>query len=129
MTPRELRTYLDRLVAERLFLSVMLWGPPGVGKSSIVAQVAASQGLDFVDVRLSQLAPTDLRGLPVPDHESRVSRWSAPEFLLQTSGRGGILFLDELNMAPPPMQGIAQQLLLDRKVGSYAAPDGWFIWA
>ncbi len=129
MTPRELRTYLDRLVAERLFLSVMLWGPPGVGKSSIVAQVAASQGLDFVDVRLSQLAPTDLRGLPVPDHTERVSRWFAPEFLPQTSGRGGILFLDELNMAPPTMQGIAQQLILDRKVGSYTVPDGWFIWA
>lgn len=44
----------------------MIWGPASVGKSSIVAQCAAAHGLDFIDVRLSQLAPTDLRGLPCP---------------------------------------------------------------
>jgi hypothetical protein len=32
-------------------------------------------------------------------------------------------------MAPPAVQGIAQQLILDRKVGSYKVPDGWFIWS
>jgi MoxR-like ATPase len=40
-----------------------------------------------------------------------------------------MLFLDEINMAPPAMQGIAQQLILDRQVGSYRVPEGWFIWA
>jgi hypothetical protein len=125
MTPQQLRTYLDQLVTREVFLSTMLWGPPGIGKSSIVAQVARDQQLEFVDVRLSQLAPTDLRGLPVP--ENGKSLWFPPEFL-PDSGRG-ILFLDELNMAPPAMQGIAQQLILDRKVGSYVVPSGWFIWA
>jgi MoxR-like ATPase len=125
MTPQDLREYLDRLVAGRLHISTMIWGPPGIGKSSIVAQVAAAHKLDFIDVRLSQLAPTDLRGLPVP--ENGRSRWFPPEFL-PDQGRG-ILFLDELNMAPPAMQGIAQQLILDRKVGSYVVPEGWFIWA
>jgi len=133
MTPAELRTYLDRLVAERLFLSAMIWGPPGIGKSSIVAQTAAAHGLGFIDLRLSQLAPTDLRGLPVPDAATQVSRWYPPEFLPRKNNggndRGGILFLDELNMAPPAMQGMAQQLILDRRVGSYVVPDGWFIWA
>ena len=105
--------------------AVMVWGPAGIGKSSIVAQTAHRHGLVFIDVRLSQLAPTDLRGLPVPG--DGVSRWLPPEFL-PTSGRG-ILFLDELNMAPPTMQGVAQQLILDRKVGSYVLPDGWFVWA
>jgi MoxR-like ATPase len=103
----------------------MIWGAPGIGKSSIVAQVAARHRLEFIDVRLSQLAPTDLRGLPVP--ENGRSRWYPPEFLPE--GGRGILFLDELNMAPPAMQGIAQQLILDRKVGSYTVPEGWFIWA
>jgi MoxR-like ATPase len=125
MTPSELRQFLDRLVGNRLYLSTMLWGPPGIGKSSIVAQVAESAGMELVDVRLSQLAPTDLRGLPVP--ENGRARWFPPEFL-PNEGRG-ILFLDELNMAPPAVQGIAQQLILDRKVGSYSVPDGWFIWA
>lgn len=114
MTPDALKTYLERLVQHELLLSTMIWGAPGIGKSSIVAQVAAAHGLEFVDVRLSQLAPTDLRGLPVP--ENGRSRWYPPEFLPE-QGRG-VLFLDELNMAPPTMQGIAQQLVLDRRGGS-----------
>jgi AAA domain (dynein-related subfamily) len=125
VTPTALADYLGQLVKHELKLSAMLWGAPGVGKSSIVAQTAKAFDLEFVDVRLSQLAPTDLRGLPVP--ENGVSKWYPPEFL-PTSGKG-ILFLDELNMAPPTMQGMAQQLILDRKVGSYTLPDGWFIWA
>ncbi len=125
MTPSALSEYLTQLVSHKIKISTMLWGPPGVGKSSIVAQTARQHDLEFVDVRLSQLAPTDLRGLPVP--ENGVSKWFPPEFL--PKGGQGILFLDELNMAPPTMQGMAQQLILDRKVGSYTLPEGWFIWA
>ena len=125
MTPQELNPYLSQLIERQLQLSLMLWGPPGIGKSSIVAGVAHAHDLQLVDLRLSQLAPTDLRGLPVA--EDGVSRWFPPEFL-PTEGKG-ILFLDEINMAPPAMQGIAQQLILDRRVGSYQVPDGWFIWA
>jgi len=107
----------------------MIWGPPGIGKSSVVAQTALSHQLGFVDLRLSQLAPTDLRGLPVAKHvgKSGISRWYPPEFLPRR-GRG-ILFLDEINLAPPTMQGMAQQLILDRRVGNYEVPPGWFIWA
>ncbi len=125
MTPSDLRTYLAALVRQQLRLSVMIWGPPGVGKSSVVAQVAREGGLSFIDLRLGQLAPTDLRGLPVA--EGKVARWLPPEFL--PAEGAGVLFLDELNMAPPTLQGIAQQLILDRRVGSYVVPEGWFIWA
>lgn len=125
MSPTELSAYLSGLVEHNLKLSTMIWGPPGVGKSSIVAQTAHKYGMGFIDVRLSQLAPTDLRGLPVP--QDGISKWYPPEFL-PSEGRG-VLFLDELNMAPPTMQGMAQQLILDRKVGSYDLPEGWFVWA
>lgn len=125
MTPEALSQYLDSLVKHDIKLSVMVWGPPGIGKSSIVAQTAEAAGMDFIDLRLSQLAPTDLRGLPVA--QDGVSRWFPPEFLPR-EGRG-VLFLDELNLAPPTMQGMAQQLVLDRRVGSYVVPEGWFIWA
>jgi MoxR-like ATPase len=125
MTPGALKTYLNDLVSKNLKISTMIWGPPGIGKSSIVAQIAQDHKIDFVDVRLSQLAPTDLRGLPVA--ENGISKWYPPEFLPR-SGKG-ILFLDELNMAPPAMQGVAQQLILDRRVGSYVVPDGWYVWA
>ena len=125
MNPEDLKTYLNRLITNDLKISTMIWGAPGIGKSSIVEQLASVHQLEVVDIRLSQLAPTDLRGLPVA--EGGVSKWFPPEFLPQ-QGRG-ILFLDEINMAPPTMQGMAQQLILDRRVGSYVVPDGWFVWA
>jgi ATPase family associated with various cellular activities (AAA) len=125
MNSEHLKIYLDRIITNNLQLSTMIWGAPGIGKSSIVSQLAIEHQLQFIDIRLSQLAPTDLRGLPVA--EDGRSKWFPPEFLPQ-SGKG-ILFLDEINMAPPAMQGMAQQLILDRRVGSYNVPEGWFIWA
>jgi ATPase family associated with various cellular activities (AAA) len=125
MTPNSLKDYLNNLLAKNLKISTMIWGAPGIGKSSIVAQLAREHQIDFVDLRLSQLAPTDLRGLPVA--ENNISKWYPPEFLPRDGQ--GILFLDELNMAPPAMQGVAQQLILDRRVGSYTVPEGWFVWA
>jgi hypothetical protein len=125
MSPQDLSGYLSTLLREGIKLSLMLWGPPGIGKSSVVAEAAMCGGLELVDLRLSQLSPTDLRGLPVP--ENGVSKWLPPEFLPR-EGKG-VLFLDEINMAPPAMQGIAQQLILDRRVGNYLVPEGWYIWA
>jgi MoxR-like ATPase len=125
MNSEHLKIYLDRIITKNLQISTMIWGAPGIGKSSIVSQLAIEHQLQFIDIRLSQLAPTDLRGLPVA--EDGRSKWFPPEFLPQ-SGKG-ILFLDEINMAPPAMQGMAQQLILDRRVGSYTVPNGWFIWA
>ena len=84
----------------------MLWGAPGIGKSSLVAQVAKQMNLDLIDVRISQLAPTDLRGLPVVNEDRSYG------YHLNFYQEGeGILFLDEINMAPPAIQGIAQQLI------------------
>ena len=125
MTPRQLESFLGALIEAELHAAVMIWGPPGVGKSSIVAEVAQGAKMEIVDLRLSQLAPTDLRGLPVA--EDGISHWYPPEFLPR-EGRG-VLFLDEVNMAPPTLQGVAQQLILDRRVGSYVLPPGWFVWA
>jgi AAA domain (dynein-related subfamily) len=125
MTPSELKLFLNELITKNLKISTMIWGAPGIGKSSIVEQLTKEHGIEFVDVRLSQLAPTDLRGLPVAD--AGTSKWYPPEFLPR-NGKG-ILFLDELNMAPPAMQGVAQQLILDRRVGSYVLPEDWLVWA
>src|SRR5579862_5036680 len=68
LTPRGLSRYLYELVRHGIFYSVMIWGSPGIGKSSIVEQTARRHDLRCIDVRLSQLAPTDLRGLPVPEN-------------------------------------------------------------
>ncbi|MCI4331443.1 MAG: MoxR family ATPase [Thermoplasmata archaeon] len=102
---------------------LFIWGPPGVGKSSVVRQVAAERRLEVLDLRMLLLDPVDLRGLPVP-YRGKV-RWSPPEFLPE-KGKG-ILFLDELNAAPPLVQASVYQLVLDRKIGEYRLPDGWMV--
>jgi hypothetical protein len=125
MTPKDISDHLQTIVSENIFNSLMIWGAPGVGKSSIVKNIASNNNLTLVDLRLSQLSPTDLRGLP--GVEDGKSKWYVPEFM-PTKG-SGILFLDEINMAPPAMQGVAQQLILDRKIGNYTVPKDWFVWA
>ncbi len=102
-----------------------LWGAPGIGKSSIVKQIAESQGVGFIDLRLALMDPTDLKGIPFYDKESHSALWAPPAFLPRDGE--GILFLDELNSAPPSVQASAYQLILDRAVGEYKLPDGWAI--
>lgn len=123
MNLTEAAKILERAIA--LKLPIMLWGPPGVGKSSLVAAVAASLELKLEDVRLAQLDATDLRGIPVPDREKRLVEWFAPSFLPR-SGRG-LLFLDEIDKAPALVKNAALQLVLDRRVGDYLLPEGWMI--
>lgn len=60
MKPSELYEALHALIAERVPLHV--WGACGVGKSQIVAQVAADRKCEFLDIRAVQLDPVDLRG-------------------------------------------------------------------
>ena len=107
---------------------VMLWGPPGVGKSSVVREVAHSKSVGFIDIRLSQREPVDLRGLPVPDQSRKVVDWWLPgEFPRNPSSRGIILF-DELTAADRSLQVAAYELILDRRLGDlYQLPDGWLV--
>ena len=61
MRPAHLIKVLEReflSATEGLHTPVMLWGPPGVGKSQIVQQIACSHGADVIDVRLSQMEPS-----------------------------------------------------------------------
>jgi hypothetical protein len=108
---------------------VMLWGPPGVGKSQMVAQAAAAQGVPVIDIRLSQMEPSDLRGIPFRE-DGRVE-WAVPAMLpdAQRHGERGFLFLDEITSAPPSVSAAAYQLILDRRLGNYQVPDGWVIMA
>ncbi len=102
-----------------------LWGAPGIGKSSIVKQIAKDKAIGFIDLRLALMDPTDLKGIPFYDKESHTALWAPPAFLPREGE--GVLFLDELNSAPPSVQASAYQLILDRKVGEYELPKGWAI--
>lgn len=109
---------------------VMVWGPPGCGKSEAVAQVCADHGGVLVDIRLSQYDSVDLRGIPSVDAEHRLTVWNAPSTLpfegspLFDNVSGLIfLFLDELNSAAPPVAAVAYQLINDRRVGEHKLRD------
>ncbi|MGD9970654.1 MAG: AAA family ATPase [Sulfuricurvum sp.] len=106
-------------------IPTFLWGPPGIGKSSIVKQIAEEMEMECIDLRLALFDPTDLKGIPFYDKKTHQALWAPPSFLPK-EGRG-ILFLDEINSAAPAVQASAYQLILDRKVGEYVLPDGWAI--
>lgn len=130
MRPSRVRQLLEReyLASVRgVHTPVMLWGPPGVGKSQLVSQVASSHGATMVDIRLAQMEPTDLRGIPFRDGGEVV--WSTPSLLprLGRDGAQGILFLDEITSAPATVTAAAYQLILDRRLGDYRVPEGWAI--
>ncbi|MFL5285183.1 MAG: AAA family ATPase [Rhodopila sp.] len=103
----------------------MLWGTRGVGKSSIVRQVAAQYGVPLVDLRLTTIEPVDIRGAIYADDALAKTVWFPPEFLPTPDQPDGILFLDELTAADQRLQISAYSLILDRRVGNYQLPDGW----
>lgn len=132
MRPTQLLTILEcefTSTREGHHTPVMLWGPPGVGKSQIVAQVAEKHQVPVIDIRLSQMEPSDLRGIPfrVDGHVD----WAIPALLPDDKRHGeqGILFLDEITSAPPSVSAAAYQLILDRRLGEYTVPPGWAIFA
>jgi hypothetical protein len=125
MKANDISRSLDKLIESQI--PVFVWGSPGIGKSSIIKQIAIDKGLEFVDLRLSLLDPTDLKGIPFFDQENNEAVWASPNFLPKNPDSKGILFLDEINTAPPSVQASAYQLVLDRKVGDYELPKGWSI--
>ena len=111
---------------------IFLWGPPGIGKSEIVAQICDSLPKShLIDIRLSLWEPTDIKGIPYFDSNSGTMVWGAPselpteEFAAQFDYI--VLFLDEMNSAAPSVQAAAYQLILNRRVGQYKLPDNVMI--
>ncbi len=123
MRSKEITQTLGALVQQKL--PAFLWGAPGIGKSSIVRQIAETKQIGFIDLRLSLMDPTDLKGIPFYENKAHQAVWAPPSFLPREGE--GILFLDELNTAAPSVQASAYQLILDRKVGEYELPEGWAI--
>jgi ATPase family associated with various cellular activities (AAA) len=125
MRPSHLAEAITALLPNRV--PIYVWGPPGVGKSTIVVQAAAASGFECRDVRAVLLDPVDLRGLPAVDAKKRVAHWCPPAFLPHDPESKGVLFLDELAQAPPMVQAGCLQLTLDRRIGEYQLPEGWIV--
>jgi hypothetical protein len=105
--------------------ATMLWGTRGVGKSSVVRQVAEHFGVPLIDLRLTTIEPVDIRGAIYADDQQGKTVWFPPEFLPAPEAPAGILFLDELTAADQRLQISAYSLILDRRVGHYVLPEGW----
>ena len=101
-----------------------LWGPPGIGKSDLVSQIGTDTSREVIDVRLALWEPTDIKGIPYFDSNTSTMTWAPPAELPTDPASKAILFLDELNSAPPAVQAAAYQLILNRRVGTYILPDG-----
>lgn len=107
---------------------LMVWGPPGAGKSSIIQAVAQREGIGFIDFRLSQVEPVDLRGLPVPNKEDKSVEWFVTAEFPRDPKSRGILLFDEISAADRSLQVAAYELILDRRLGKlYSLPDGWLV--
>ena len=107
---------------------IFLWGPPGIGKSDIVAQITDSlPNSHLIDIRLSLWEPTDIKGIPYYSANDNAMVWGAPselpteEFAAQYDNI--VIFFDEMNSAAPAVQAAAYQLILNRRVGQYKLPD------
>ena len=115
--------------------SVMLWGPPGVGKSQCVAELAneiylmTGKQVSVTDVRLLLFNPIDLRGIPTSDANKEFSVWLKPKIfdMDESDDVVNILFLDEISAAPQSVQAAAYQITLDRIIGEHKLPDNCFV--
>jgi hypothetical protein len=129
ITIKQFRDVLEATIDNGLKRSLMVLGPTGVGKSEVIHAVASDKHMQTVDVRLLLWSLTDLKGIPYPDEEKKYTQWLINDVLPREDrdGKSGVLLLEELNAAPKTVQAAAYQLTLDRKIGNYELPDGWFI--
>lgn len=103
---------------------VMLWGPPGVGKSAVVQRFSADVGLPCVTLLGSQLAPEDLLGVPQLLPTGR-SRFCPPTLIARDEPY--TLFLDEINLASAEVLKAFYSLIQDRRLGEWEMPEGSII--
>ena len=106
---------------------LFLWGPPGIGKSELVEGITNDLNGLMIDLRLGQMEPTDIRGIPFYNKDIGKMDWAPPVELPDEATAAQypivVLFLDELNSAAPSVQSAAYQLILNRRIGKYKLPD------
>ncbi len=119
----------------KLLPAVMLWGPPGVGKSQAIRQLAkeieknTGKRSVVTDVRLLLFNPIDLRGIPTANADKTLAIWLKPQIFQMDPDENvvNILFLDEISAAPQSVQAAAYQITLDRVVGEHKLPENCIV--
>ena len=118
-------------VAMQCGIPVLLWGGPGVGKTSFTNSIASYTKRFGVTVIASIREPSDFSGLPVildSPNDTQLVRLAPPAWAHELiEHKGGILFLDELSTAPPTVQAALLRVILERQVGEVKLPDDTWI--
>ena len=116
-----------------------LVGPPGVGKTAIVAQAASRLGIGLVSYTMTHHTRQSALGLPqivkcsVGGREVAVTQYTMSEILLGVYRRveagqtRGILFLDEINCVSETLMPALLELLQHKRFGEFCVPEGWMI--
>jgi MoxR-like ATPase len=122
ITLKQAKKLVQCMAGEQSFL---LLSPPGVGKSEMVYQAAAEAGLPCRSLLGTQIAPEDVSGIPRIIGERSV--FCPPRVLLPENPEPFCLFLDELPACAPDVQKAFYSLLLERRLGEHALPQGTWV--
>ncbi len=119
---------------------VLLMGPPGIGKTQIMEQIASETGVGLVAYTITHHTRQSALGLPyivkreyggeeVPVTEYTMSEILASVHLLmeRTKLKEGILFLDEINCVSETLAPMMLQFLQCKTFGNRKLPEGWLI--
>ncbi len=136
-TQNEFGHYLLPIESQR---PVLLMGPPGIGKTAIMTQIAQEMGVGLVSYSMTHHTRQSALGLPyiVEDEfegESyRVTHYTMSEIIAavheqirQTGRHEGILFLDEVNCVSETLAPAMLQFLQFKTFGQHSIPKGWVI--
>ena len=119
---------------------VFLMGPPVIGKTAIMEQVAAEMGVGILSYSMTHHTRQSALGLPFIEHKTyggrdyAVSEYTMSEIIAsvydlmeETGVKEGILFLDEINCVSETLAPVMLQFLQYKVFGRHRVPDGWII--
>lgn len=119
---------------------IFLMGPPGIGKTAIMAQVASELGIAMIPYSMTHHTRQSALGLPFIVHknyegkEYDVSEYTMSEIiasiydLMENTGiKNGILFLDEINCVSETLSPVMLQFLQYKVFGRHQVPEGWVV--
>ena len=128
------------LIPTQMQRPIILMGPPGVGKTAVVSQVAQHLGINFVSYSITHHTRQSALGLPYIDdatfggHAYKVSRYTMSEIIAaaydameETGVNEGVLFLDEVNCVSETLAPAMLQFLQFKQFGQHRLPEGWVI--
>ena len=137
LTRDELGNYLIPAIRQR---PVLLMGPPGIGKTQIMEQIAAEEGVGLVAYTITHHTRQSAIGLPFIEkrtyggQEYSITEYTMSEILAsvhqlmeRTGLKEGILFLDEINCVSETLAPMMLQFLQCKTFGNQRLPEGWLI--